>query len=746
MVFNPIYIGKNAEGDSQSFAGVFTNQKPSYLFSDIIKVSLAQLDQANNPEINVVDNHIDFTDENMISISDAEVGLFEKLAKLNFANINNETGSETDKENEKISPESLIMYLKGLTGKDGKSSEGDSEFEIDKSDLSVILSLIAGNLYNPQMEETYNGDFEKDFAAFSNEIDSLLKKTSENPNEKVVISLGDLTVGLQPKNSNKLIVNVGLTTNDQNCSNVTPAVKPESESAAASTLPKEDSSVMPVNPGIEKLSDGPIQTLEYIAADNSVPVETNPTEAPKVENAAAPHNTTQTEAGKVAAEILAADESTNTAEKTTHDTVQLKEAPKVDNAPKLIFQKSTNEIQVQKPVDSNAKTDIKPVSTFEKLVNNQEFFDGQLKVEVIETKPESLKQNLKVVSENVDKPVLDNNGTPVTENLKTNQAQPKIFNINQTASNEAGNSNQNIPLPKNAVPMETVKEVVDPEVQSTNETAGEFEIKKPAETKSDDSVKHLQFNDEETKVKLTDLKSEKINSADTKVTNTDQPKNNTDVNIPKSQNAEAAPVARNQNTEKYTDQKIEVENSGSVKEKVVKISGNKDADQTKQDGRQNNTFDKNTAVFNKVYSSAKQFADTVKVVDRSYLMKELESVIKSSDKKNVKFDLYPEKLGSVKVSLDVTDKMVTAKIQVANEAVRQIILSQADVLKSSLIQSGIQLAGLNVSVNSSGDRPQQNIKTKKREINFDKKAVAKDTPTKRNSVKNLGYNTYDYIA
>ena len=72
--------------------------------------------------------------------------------------------------------------------------------------------------------------------------------------------------------------------------------------------------------------------------------------------------------------------------------------------------------------------------------------------------------------------------------------------------------------------------------------------------------------------------------------------------------------------------------------------------------------------------------------------------------------IMPETLGKMKIMLDITEhKQVQANIEVENEAVKQLLLSNADTLKNAITQSGIQLGGFNISLSGSEQRMKREL-------------------------------------
>ena len=285
------------------------------------------------------------------------------------------------------------------------------------------------------------------------------------------------------------------------------------------------------------------------------------------------------------------------------------------------------------------------------------------------------------------------------------------------------------------------------QIQTTN--------KLTAETKADTGItsKKEVVDTEKTLPKNTQVKEEKPvniqnNVSQTKDIKTAETKIETANANNQNRAAEYVNVDKKSTNETINKNNTESENILVNKAKTVKaVASNKETDQQKPDSQNQNTFDRTAVNMSKLNQYGKDIKETVKVVDQSRLMNEIENLVKSGERKVVKLNLYPEDLGSVKISLDVNNKIVTAKIDVTNDAVRQMRMTQSDSLKSALTQSGIQLASLNVSVNNFDEKTsQQQGKMKRKGGSVERKSAIKDVPSTGTKVKNLGYNTYDYIV
>lgn len=747
MVFNPVYIQKTNSGELQLLGNGFSNQKPTYLFSDIIKVILAKTDQTEVPAdllLNADGKKSAATSDNPLLITDAEVDLYDKLMKLNL-NMMDADGITNEVADNPIDVlNNLKMYLKGLTDKNETAPSEDHDFEIDKSDLMVVLSIFAGNVVN---QTGGNTDVASELKDFVKEVDNLIEGLESGKGNKLVVAQKDFTLEFHSLENGKIAVAV----KPANIENQT-----QQKIVSGDEIPVESKSELAT-----------LQTANSEQTQNNIPVDLSSKETNvnidvdyKAGNSGADKNQS-----KAAIEFdIQKNDSTKEISK---DTKPVAEQPSeiknknVDVKQEINFVNKNDETDIvskaavknsdkqQNPIEQN-----KIVATPSEQQNNSKekdlanttsqkpdaklFFDGKVKVEVSTVKNEVEKNSTPVKNNSVQAEILTG-------------VQPKNINgqDSDTLLKQAANVLKNDVEKTSAVDEKLSVKINLENTASEKETAGKInslrdseEINPKKETNTNDlSNKNELMKEEKAKtVKLeTAVNSKMIEGSET--VNKEAVNNSAQINA---QNTAA--VNKSNQNEKINVDNSDAEKTVSAKEKITKqVASSKESDQQRPDNQQQNSFEKNLINVNKTETFGKEIKQTVKVVEQSRLMNELENVIKSGEKKLVTINLSPEDLGSVKVSLDISDKSVSAKINVTNDSVRQMIMTQSENLKSSLSQSGIQLASLNVSVNNSDEKTTQHGKMKRKENFSDKKIVIKDMPGPV-KVKNLGYNTYDYVV
>ena len=118
-------------------------------------------------------------------------------------------------------------------------------------------------------------------------------------------------------------------------------------------------------------------------------------------------------------------------------------------------------------------------------------------------------------------------------------------------------------------------------------------------------------------------------------------------------------------------------------------------------------------------------------------------MLTNDDSRKVVLNLQPEDLGNVKIEFDIKEKSLNAKISVETESAKNLIQTNSDALKNSLHDSGITLNSLNVLLSDGSRNQHAPIIKKKIQKNEIIESHIEPIRTKR---RNLGYNTYEYLA
>ncbi len=140
--------------------------------------------------------------------------------------------------------------------------------------------------------------------------------------------------------------------------------------------------------------------------------------------------------------------------------------------------------------------------------------------------------------------------------------------------------------------------------------------------------------------------------------------------------------------------------------------------------------------------TVKQF---LQVLDSQEVIQKSEIINYSKQNHSVEIKLAPEDLGKIKILIDTVDNNVTARIEVGNDQTKTIIANNIPQLKESLTQQGINLNSINVTVSSEEQRNPEQTRQKSKKKSQNENSKVELTGEKR-AVRNLGYNTYEYLA
>jgi flagellar hook-length control protein FliK len=149
---------------------------------------------------------------------------------------------------------------------------------------------------------------------------------------------------------------------------------------------------------------------------------------------------------------------------------------------------------------------------------------------------------------------------------------------------------------------------------------------------------------------------------------------------------------------------------------------------------------------NEVVKDTGKQPEVTKTVKTYEIIKEIKSFIEQGTKSSMTLNIEPENLGSVKISLDMTQNIVQARINVDNESVKQYVQTNLESLKQSLNQSGVNLGNIQVNVSSSDQKQQKNVSPFKRRMSGKTENISYDEVEETANKKILGYNSYDYLA
>jgi flagellar hook-length control protein FliK len=218
-------------------------------------------------------------------------------------------------------------------------------------------------------------------------------------------------------------------------------------------------------------------------------------------------------------------------------------------------------------------------------------------------------------------------------------------------------------------------------------------------------------------------------------------------------------IVRDENLKAAKDEDIKTQASNenlkdekaSVKETLSKSYDEKDF--TKQKSNENfksvlqavDQISGNEADKFKIVPEVKLPHETVKVIKTPEIIPEFSKIIQAGEKQSVTFQLTPENLGKVKLSIDLVENQINTRIEVENEQVKQFIQSNIEQLRQNLQTSGIHLNNVNISLAESEQKFSKAFTPRKKSGDRTSKVEADEERT-RPSQKSLGYNTYEFLA
>lgn len=158
---------------------------------------------------------------------------------------------------------------------------------------------------------------------------------------------------------------------------------------------------------------------------------------------------------------------------------------------------------------------------------------------------------------------------------------------------------------------------------------------------------------------------------------------------------------------------------------------------------ENNVVGLNNNVQNK---SSLENESNRKIIKSVEVLKEVTKFISKQEKGSLTFDIKPEQLGKMKITLDTADHVIRAKIEVDSEQARQLIERNLDKLHQELADNGIKLNSLNISLSYSRQQKEEK-ETMNNNNNSQTQNLGQVGETQEEEQKKtLGYNTYEYIA
>ncbi len=358
----------------------------------------------------------------------------------------------------------------------------------------------------------------------------------------------------------------------------------------------------------------------------------------------------------------------------------------------------------------------------ENKTGNKQIFINEIK-DVIEEYPKIAKNYLKTFVQNKinlgsEKPVL----SVSINNEKINEVEKVIThyaNEDQQVSPEKESVNKNnIPVIKNIneknVPGN--KYHLNDDSKILNEPKNEIQPNNSESTNSTLNEQNIKTNLKNIAANLVSIESlnQKKPQADNKISEPEKTEIKLSANVEKESNLQQTKEELNHDQKQYQ------HSTGTAVDKII---GNK-----------------TPATFN----SFSELKDSIRTISASEIVKEFTDLVGNSEKKSIVLRLVPENLGKIKISLDIIENNVRATFEVENESVKTIIQNNSENLKHALVQQGLQLNGLNISLSNFEQKTGKSFSSKRKTTNEEQLNEINEKESEGIS-RNLGYNTYEYL-
>jgi len=323
----------------------------------------------------------------------------------------------------------------------------------------------------------------------------------------------------------------------------------------------------------------------------------------------------------------------------------------------------------------------------------------------------------------------DNNAKPsITskENNSITKEQTSKENNSVNQFEELTSVSEKVLVKVSSSPNIKVLKIIETETNNQNNTTNDFEVKENHSDKINQhkaEVETIIANENNPSIKVESKQAEnssidkkvEIKTAESKIQVADEKQNST-------------------SDKHYSENKNNFESSKNNFAKndfsQLNISGNMDFEKLKLPVEQ------------------KSFFESTKPLTQNEIIPEFSKFIQLGEKQSISFQLTPENLGKVNLIVDLVDNVVTTKIEVENEQVKQFIQSNLDQLKNNLQSNGIQLSNINISLADYSQKQNGKIVAEKKKYNskISREEEKVEEVNLHKATKKMGYNTYEFLA
>lgn len=444
------------------------------------------------------------------------------------------------------------------------------------------------------------------------------------------------------------------------------------------------------------------------------------------------------------------------------------------------IEKEPEKIKVNSNKDENSENKItKPEKLHENGTNKSETkfgIDGKLNNNSVKTKEthhanKSIKNNLIQSSDEkvLDKsyPVKDENSEKVMKNNKSEDVS------NKSNLMKGMKDVENKPEIKSAMRSTEDFTKVNKEVNNENNLKSESIITNEKSDSKKDSNEKITYDKKESivdkEIKVNSESKDASKNQKLRVENNTQPatvytgelmqsKENKIVSL-KIKNGVKAVKENVQTDDKVAENKIknenahstksEGENSGAMSNTSTQNIINMSEVNNHHESNFHNVLNKEGNLQQSVPISAAENIETSnghRLVKAMEVIKEISRFVSKTERGSLSFDITPENLGKMKITVDTKDNALTARIEVNSDQSKQLIEKNLDKLYQELTENGVELSSLNISMSNSNQQneDEENFTNNKNHNSKSLDQVGEVEEEKKK--KSLGYNTYEYIA
>ncbi len=710
----------------------------------------------------------EFTDK--LNIEDKKID--SSLRKISFS-------SEIKQDNLQVKND-LLKSLQGGKINLDKTKSLTSEFAKNTSTNNVIPKDISFEKINTNLEPGIPKDSKPNLVRSQNQtLEKTSKELAASEIEKPKVSNADLKI-LSKVNSGSDVDKIFIKANIIENTSVQQPVKTEvvgqkeseSKAVAKQEINLEKNSQELTTSEIEKLKTDKtdLKTLSKISSGSEVDkifIKANKIENASVQQPVKTEVIGQKESGSKTVEIQEINPEKNSKELTTNeiekvkaDKTDLKTLSKINSGSDVdkIFMKS-NKIEIfsaQQPLKTEA---VGQKESESKTVAKQEVNPEQISKEIDTSEIEKVKVDkadlktftkLNLVKDDVKEFKLDESSKLKSELAPTDKSETK-----QKVDNNA-------PL-KNETTVSTSQKVSEKELPTVKEVSEQVNVKndnKEVKSTANNVVQEIPNHKEKSVVE--NIKDDKQVA---EVSTKGNPKNEETIS---SENKKVSVKIKGEvkSVTNKTDNTSEAKPENSSKNMSNSEKNNSESGLNNASKQSASNYDVNANKigheigFNNVLKDeaikAVEIKHKVNVDDENLkgqkivksieVIKEIAKFISKQERGSLSFDIKPESLGKMKISLDTVDHVIKASIEVENEQAKQLVEKNIHKLHQELSESGIQLNSLNISLGN----PKQN-KNDKQINNNNKNRDSKQNQENLETVedkqtKSLGYNTYEFIA